>query len=54
LIPVSLIPVSLIPAANLLPYQCNDTSGIPVAKFAAGLIDTGGEPTLTWNIENLK
>ncbi len=45
LIPVAnLPPVSLIPAANL--PLVSTTLAKPVAKFAAGVVDTGGAPLL--------
>jgi hypothetical protein len=48
-----LIPVSMTPAANLLLVSLTPVANLPpvsttlvelVAKFAAGVFDTGGEP----------
>jgi hypothetical protein len=38
----NLLPISLTPVANLPPVST--TSVVPVAKFAEGVVDTGGAP----------
>jgi hypothetical protein len=38
--------VSLKPVANLPPVAVLTTLAVPVAKFAVGVVDTGGAPSL--------